>query len=165
VKDDILPLSTPITLADGTETQQVFVAKYTRLIVPIIALNRSPSLWGDDAWCFRPERWLDGTPSSLVQDIPGYRNLLTFLDGPKSSVTYFKTTYAFSLSISHRCLGRGFAVTNFKTALAVLIRKYQFELPNGPETTISTIATVVARPRVDGESGCTVPVRVSKVVK
>jgi hypothetical protein len=53
----------------------------------------------------------------------------------------------------HRCLGRGFAVANIKVALVVLLRKFSFELIDGPETKIVDVFTLVHRPKeemVDG---------------
>jgi hypothetical protein len=85
-KDDILPLSEPITLPDGSITDKIMIAKGTPVAVNEEVLNRSKALWGEDAWDFRPERWLDGVPKR-AQDIAGYRHLMTFLDGPKVFVS------------------------------------------------------------------------------
>jgi hypothetical protein len=81
-KDDVLPLSKPITLADGSVTDQVIIAKGTTVAVNMPVMNRVRELWGDDAHLFRPERWIEGLPAR-AQEISGYRHLLTFLDGPK----------------------------------------------------------------------------------
>jgi hypothetical protein len=42
-------------------------------------------VWGEDAWEFRPDRWLEGLPPA-TEGVSGYKHLLTFLDGPKAWV-------------------------------------------------------------------------------
>ena len=67
-------------------------------MIPIRAINRSTELWGPDAQQFRPERWLNGEAAipDMVKEFQGYHHLLTFVDGQRI------------------CLGRGFAVAEFK---------------------------------------------------
>jgi cytochrome P450 len=62
-------------------------------------------VWGPDAKEFKPERWLEsaegieeGLPES-ARMIQGYHHLFTFSDGPRL------------------CLGRNFAVANFKVRI------------------------------------------------
>src|SRR5687767_8499064 len=50
VKDAVLPLSRPIKLADGSETQEIHVPKDTPLFIGIRASNTDPSLWGPDSF-------------------------------------------------------------------------------------------------------------------
>jgi cytochrome P450 len=78
--DDILPLSKPIMLPDGSVTDKIVIAKGTPVAVNEEVLNRSKALWGEDAWDFRPERWLDGVPER-AQEIAGSRH------GPKVFVS------------------------------------------------------------------------------
>jgi cytochrome P450 len=61
----------------------VIIPKGSRVVLPIMAINRSHTLWGDDAWEFRPERWMADLPPQ-AQEISGYRNLMTFIDGPRA---------------------------------------------------------------------------------
>ncbi|KAI0640544.1 cytochrome P450 [Trametes meyenii] len=145
-KDDVIPLSQPLRLPNGTLTDHVAVAAGQYVTVPITAINTSASFWGADAHEFRPERWLtdEGVPKR-AQEVQGHRHLLTFVDGPRM------------------CLGRGFALAEFKAVLEVLIKNYTFELPNGPETTIEFVRGVLPRPRVAGEEGACVPMRVRRV--
>jgi cytochrome P450 len=56
--------------------------------VPIAAVNRMRSLWGEDAWEFKPQRWLnngEGIPAA-AKDVQGHRNLVTFVNGPRTCV-------------------------------------------------------------------------------
>ncbi|KAI0637564.1 cytochrome P450 [Trametes polyzona] len=145
-KDDVVPLSEPLRLPNGELTDHVAIAAGQYVTVPITAINVSTSFWGPDARDFRPERWLDeaGLPKK-AQEVQGHRHLLTFVDGPRM------------------CLGRGFALAEFKAVLGVLIKNYTFELPKGPETEIGFVRGVLPRPQVAGEQGACVPMRVRKV--
>ncbi|EIW62267.1 cytochrome P450 [Trametes versicolor FP-101664 SS1] len=145
-KDDVIPLSQPLRLPNGELTDHVAVRAGQHMTVPIGAINVSAHFWGADAREFRPERWLadDGIPKK-AQEVQGHRHLLTFVDGPRM------------------CLGRGFALAEFKAVLGVLIKNYTFELPNGPETKIEYVRGVLPRPRVAGEEGACVPMRVRRV--
>jgi cytochrome P450 len=89
VKDDMLPLATPVTLPDGTRADRLPIAQGTYVAVPIATINRMVSLWGPDAHEFNPERWLDGGARipAAVKEFPGHRHMLTFLDGPKTCVS------------------------------------------------------------------------------
>ncbi|KAI9059020.1 cytochrome P450 [Trametes sanguinea] len=145
-KDDVIPLSQPLRLPNGELTDHVAVPAGQHITVPIAAINTSTKFWGEDAREFRPERWL--TPQGIpkkAQEVQGHRHLLTFVDGPRM------------------CLGRGFALAEFKAVLGVLIKNYTFELPNGPDTAIEYTRGVLPRPRVAGEQGACVPMRVRRV--
>jgi cytochrome P450 len=95
--DDVIPLSNPIYTADGRFVDSIFVAKGAIVYIPIRAINRSEALWGKTAKDFDPNRWLDDRISQQkASEIQGYRHLLTFGSGPRG------------------CLGRSFALTEFK---------------------------------------------------
>lgn len=65
---------------------------------PIRAINRLDAFWGEGAKLFRPERWLEGEKDTSLEfnAISGHRNLLTFIDGPRT------------------CIGKTFALVEFK---------------------------------------------------
>jgi hypothetical protein len=67
------------------------------------------------------------------------------------------------LTWHHRCLGRAFAVTNIKVLLVVILRKFAFELPEGPATQFEQILTAVARVRTKGQEGSKVLMRVRRI--
>ncbi|PCH41707.1 cytochrome P450 [Wolfiporia cocos MD-104 SS10] len=144
--DDIIPLSIPMRIATGELTSQIAIAKGQIVTVPIQCMNRATAFWGPNAKEFIPERWLtdDGIPGR-AQEIQGHRHLLTFVDGPRI------------------CLGRGFALAEFKAVLSVLIRNYAFEFRDGPGTKIETVRGILPRPSVAGEKGARVPLRIRRL--
>ncbi|KAI0730033.1 cytochrome P450 [Fomitopsis betulina] len=145
-EDDVLPLSTPLRTADGRTVDSVAIPKGSVVLVPAHAMNRSVKYWGADAKEFKPERWLipDGILKA-AQDIQGHRHLLTFADGPRI------------------CLGRHFALAEFKAVIFVLIKSFRFELRDGPDTKFEIKRAILPRPRISGEGGTKLPLRVRRV--
>ncbi|EMD31785.1 hypothetical protein CERSUDRAFT_100013 [Gelatoporia subvermispora B] len=146
VADDIVPLSAPVQTSQGTLVDRLHIAQGEIVSVPVSLMNCSEALWGPDAKEFKPERWINenGVPKR-AQEIQGHRHLLTFLDGPRM------------------CLGRGFALAEFKAVLSVLIRNYEFELLDGPESKFVLSRGLVPRPILEGQEGGLVPMRVRRV--
>ncbi|KAF9239176.1 cytochrome P450 [Melanogaster broomeanus] len=145
-EDDVIPVSQPIRTKSGEEVNNISIAKGTVITVNISYINRSSAIWGLDAKTWRPERWLeeDGIPKK-AQEVQGHRHLLTFVDGPRT------------------CLGKGFAVAEFKIVLSVLVKNFAFELRDGPETKMELGRGVLPRPKVVGEDGTNMPLRVRRV--
>ncbi|KAF7331244.1 hypothetical protein MKEN_00001400 [Mycena kentingensis (nom. inval.)] len=140
--DDIIPVSEPIHTKSGELVTEIIVPKDTVVTVSIRCMNRSPAFWGPDAAQFNPERWLtferDGLRASEIQ---GHRHLITFLDGPRT------------------CLGKQFALAEFKAVLSVLIKNYSFELPDGPDTPIKEVLGLIQRPALASGSKPEIPLR------
>ncbi|PBK72110.1 cytochrome P450 [Armillaria solidipes] len=144
-EDDVLPLATPVVTKSGKTVNSLFVAKGTILAAPIRALNRSEEFWGGDAKEFKPERWLEDS-APRAKEIQGHRHLLTFVDGPRT------------------CLGKTFALTEFKAALLIIVRNFSFEFPGGKDVVIGKYTgSILPRPKVIGEEGSKVPLRVRRV--
>ena len=75
--DTVIPLSEPVRCTDGTVLTEVPVSKGTTIFLNLRACNTNKALWGEDAWEWKPERWLQPLPKT-VEDahIPGiYSNL------------------------------------------------------------------------------------------
>ncbi len=71
-RDIILPLSQAIRGVDGQVMTQIHVPKGTTIAVDLQASNRNPALWGQDAYEWKPERWLAPLPEGLENaNIPG----------------------------------------------------------------------------------------------
>lgn len=145
VEDDIIPLSEPVVTQSGESVNSISVARGTLIGIPISCINRSTEIWGADAKVFRPERWLEegGIPRK-AQDIQAYRHLLTFVDGPRT------------------CLGKGFAMAEFKAVMSVLVKNFVFEMRDGPNTRVEFGRGMLPRPRIVGEEGTDVPLRVRR---
>ncbi|KAJ7213254.1 cytochrome P450 [Mycena rebaudengoi] len=144
--DDIIPLGEPVTLPSGETVDSIVVTKGQLVTVSIRCMNRSEAFWGPDAKAFVPERWLTLADDDLrAKEIQGHHHVLTFSDGPRT------------------CLGKSFALAEFKAALSVLIRNFTFEFPDGPETKIETHRAVIPRPKVAGMAGAQVSLRVRRV--
>ncbi|KAF7309908.1 Cytochrome P450 [Mycena indigotica] len=144
--DDILPISEPITLPDGEVVDSIVVAKGTLVTASIRCMNQSERFWGPDAKEFKPERWLTLETDPLrAKEITGHRHLITFSEGPRV------------------CLGKQFALAEFKAVLVVLIRNFMYAFPGGPETEIAAHKSIIPRPKVAGQPGANVPMLVRRV--
>jgi len=131
MKDDVLPLNSPYVDKNGAAHNGIRVAKGDRIFIPILALNRSRELWGEDSMEFKPERW-ESLPDP-VSSIPGvWGNMLTFLGGP------------------HACIGYRFALLEMKVLLFTLVRAFEFELAV-PAKDIIKKTGIVQRPVVVGD--------------
>ncbi|CCM05373.1 uncharacterized protein FIBRA_07589 [Fibroporia radiculosa] len=131
VRDDVLPLQTPWTDIYGQQHDSINVPGGTLIDIPLLAMNRSKELWGEDAFEFKPERW-SSIPAN-ARSIPGvWSNLTTFLGGPRS------------------CIGYRFTIIEMKAIIFSLIRAFEFELAI-PASSIKATWGLVQRPRIRGE--------------
>jgi Cytochrome P450 len=75
--DIVLPFSSPIIDKDGNVLTEIVIPNNTNVIISILGINRDPSIWGEDAAEWKPERWLSPLPSSVLDaHIPGvYANM------------------------------------------------------------------------------------------
>ncbi|KAG6909598.1 hypothetical protein DXG01_016637 [Tephrocybe rancida] len=147
VKDDILPLGQSITDRKGVVHDTIKVAKGQLLFIPILAINRDKSIWGEDAGKFRPERW-EHVPEA-AGTIPGvWGNMLTFLGGPRA------------------CIGYRFSLVETKALLFTLVRAFEFELAV-PAKDIIKKSAVVQRPvlATDPNGGNQMPLLIRPVMK
>ncbi|PPQ72757.1 hypothetical protein CVT24_012797 [Panaeolus cyanescens] len=128
VKDDVIPLSQPIKDVDGKVLlENIPIKKGDAVFIPILVLNRSKEIWGDDSLDFCPERWIS-IPQEASQ-IPGvWSNMLTFLGGPRA------------------CIGFRFSLVEMKALLFTLIRAFEFELavPVSDITSKTSLALLAA---------------------
>ncbi|KAI6037500.1 cytochrome P450 [Pisolithus marmoratus] len=144
-EDDVIPLSEPVQTKSGEVVDSITVERGTVIGISIPCMNCSEVIWGADAKAFRPERWLD--PDGITkkaQEMKGYRHLLTFTDGPRT------------------CIGKLFAVAEIKMVLSVVIKNFVLEMRDGPDTKIEIARGIVLRPKVAGEDGIKVPLRITQ---
>ncbi|KAJ7261008.1 cytochrome P450 [Mycena rebaudengoi] len=147
MRDDVIPLGTPYTDVNGTVHESLRILKGQELLIPILAVNCDPEIWGPDALDFKPERWEASTPIS--NSIPGvWGHMLTFLGGPRG------------------CLGYRFALIELKALLFTLVRGLEFELAV-PAADIGVRATaIIQRPIVlsNQEAGYQLPLQIKPFV-
>ncbi|KAF9232616.1 cytochrome P450 [Melanogaster broomeanus] len=131
MKDDVIPLEQPFTDKSGVLHHGIRIRKGDLVLIPILAMNTSEELWGDDAHEFKPERW-DNIPEAISR-IPGlWSHLLTFFGGPRS------------------CIGYRFALVQMKVVLFTLVRAFEFELAV-PASEIGKHSLVMLRPFLRGD--------------
>lgn len=72
-KDAVLPLSRSVKAANGdTEINELHVRKGQNIFVAFGEVNRLKSVWGNDAYEWKPERWLSPLPDTVGSArIPG----------------------------------------------------------------------------------------------
>ncbi|KAI0657159.1 cytochrome P450 [Cubamyces menziesii] len=143
-KDGILPLSAPVVGNDGSLIDHIPVSKGMRIITDMEASNCNKELWGEDAYEWKPERWLKPLPRALEDaHIPGvYSHLMTFIGGARA------------------CIGFKFSQLEMKVVLATLIPAFKFELTDKP---ISWNAAGVAYPSVGDSMKPEMPLRVTPI--
>ncbi|KAF8143490.1 cytochrome P450 [Mycena galopus ATCC 62051] len=139
-RDDVIPLETPYTDRNGKVHETLRIMKGQSVVLPILALNRDPAIWGADALQFIPERWeRNPTPSTSIPGLWG--QMLTFLGGPRA------------------CIGFRFSLVELKALLFTLVRSLEFELAV-PAADIGRLAmAIVQQPvvRSDLTAGAQMP--------
>ncbi|KAI6040778.1 cytochrome P450 [Pisolithus marmoratus] len=142
-EDDVIPLSEPVRTKSGEVVDSIVVERGTVITIPVSCLNRAEAIWGPDARVFKPERWLEADGiTKKAQELKGHRHLLTFGDGPRN------------------CLGKLFAVAEIKTVLWVVVKNFVLEMRDGPNTKVEITRGLTLRPRIAGEDGIKVPLKV-----
>ncbi|ESK84361.1 cytochrome p450 [Moniliophthora roreri MCA 2997] len=144
VKDDVVPLSTPITTPSGEVLHSLRIRAGQFIQIPNISINRVNSAW-KDGQVFRPERWIEPgglPPRSEMQG--GWSNIMSFSEGPRL------------------CIGYRLALLEYKCILAMLIRNFEF-WDTGAE--IETKFSATMQPRVVGKEaeGAQLPLKVTLV--
>ncbi|QRV78708.1 cytochrome P450 family protein [Ceratobasidium sp. AG-Ba] len=110
LSDWTIPLRYPVKGKDGSERNEIKVKKGTHIYLGIRGANRCKETWGEDADIFRPDRWLEELPRSVVDArTPGvYSSSMTFSAGPRA------------------CIGFKFSLLELKIVLSTLIRSFEF---------------------------------------
>lgn len=143
-QDDVIPISTPFKDKSGVLRDSIHVKKGDNVIIPILSINRSTKLWGDDAHEWKPDRWLSGVPAAASTVPNVFANLMTFLSGP------------------HACIGYRFSIIEMKILLHALITTFSFT-PGSNEIIRKT--GLVTRPYVKSEieKGSQLPLVVRRI--
>ncbi|KAF8191593.1 cytochrome P450 [Mycena galopus ATCC 62051] len=144
-QDDIVPLSQPLTDIHGTVHESLRVTKGQTIMIPILAMNRDPAIWGPDSMEFIPERW----ESEISNSLPGvWGHMLSFLGGPRA------------------CIGYRFSLVEMKALLFTLVRAFEFELAV-PLGDIGKKSSIVQRPiiRSDPAAGNQMPLLIKPYIR
>ena len=139
VCNEILRYYGPVPLTfrvaeSNTSIQGRFVPKGTQIMLAPWAVNKSQTLWGEDALEFNPERWLPKSDADKHAASGGAESnyaFMTFLHGPRS------------------CIGQSFAKGEFACLLASWVGRFEMELNNKEEVDESKIEVkggITARP-------------------
>ncbi|KAI0345465.1 cytochrome P450 [Trametopsis cervina] len=138
--EDSIPLTTPIP---GSNKNAIHVRPGQVISIPVRdGINHDPLIWGEDAEIFRPERWFE--PGTAERG-PGLGGILTFGDGAKM------------------CIGRAFALAEFKIVASVLIRHFSFHPAD--EIDFYHLGGNTVKPKVRGreEEGVKLPLTIRRV--
>lgn len=101
-QNDDMPLSQPI---QGTSESHVYVPKGTIIAIPVNVVQEDPTVWGQDAAEFKPERWMEINKKTEAGHNKQHQlELLAFSRGPR------------------KCLGRVFADAEIKVRSRFLVR-------------------------------------------
>ncbi|KAG9018778.1 hypothetical protein FRB90_009782 [Tulasnella sp. 427] len=134
-KDDVIPLATPFVDRNGVERWEIRINRGEQIAINITAVNRDKSLWGEDSFEFKPERWLEANASPTPAQIPGvFSSLLTFLGGPRA------------------CIGYRFAILEMKIIVFVLLRQFVVELQTS-NPRVEKGPTLITRPMIKATDG------------
>jgi cytochrome P450 len=95
----------PREAAEDVVVSNVLVPKGTTLMLLPAVVQRNPQIWGDDAESFNPDRW--------DTKLPDAHAFAAFFQGPR------------------QCIGRVFAMIEFKVTLIEIVSKFQFEAVEG----------------------------------
>ncbi|KAK0220055.1 cytochrome P450 [Armillaria fumosa] len=149
-RDDVIPLSKPVTLRDGSIVKEVPVSKGTTVYISIAGYNRNEDIFGEDAHSFKPERWLDGAvPRKGAAAVGVYGNLMTFGSGVRS------------------CVGESFSflLLEYQTILVQLVKNFEFSIDPTMVSKVRREAALIMQPTIEGEyeKGPQLPLRVSLV--
>jgi len=93
------------TTAD-TDLAGVKIPKGTTTMIPVAMMHRDEEVWGADAGKFNPERFQDGVGRAAKHPSA----MLAFSVGPRS------------------CIGQDFAMLEAKATLALIVRRFEFEV-------------------------------------
>ncbi|KAG8937351.1 hypothetical protein FRC00_006826, partial [Tulasnella sp. 408] len=143
IKDEVVPLSEPVTDVNGKVHHELHLRSGDVIFVHIREINMSPDIWGEDARIFRPERW--ESPPGSANAVPSvYANIMTFLAGPRA------------------CIGWRMAVAEMKAFIFTTLRTFDIQI-DPKLVVVGKLGRIVTRPVVEGqeEKGNQMPLKLT----
>ncbi|KAF8963608.1 cytochrome P450 [Flammula alnicola] len=132
VKDDVLPLSKPITTRSGKVVAEIPVPKGIKIVASISGYHRNKDVFGPDSHVYDPERWIIPGRVKNLASVGVYGNLLSFAGGVRS------------------CIGWRFAVSELQAFIVELVNNFEFSLT--PEAQmVRREACLVMAPTIEGQ--------------
>uniref|UniRef100_A0A0D9VY78 Uncharacterized protein n=1 Tax=Leersia perrieri TaxID=77586 RepID=A0A0D9VY78_9ORYZ len=104
------PIERKATLADDVLPSGHTVRAGDNILIPLYAMGRTASVWGEDCGVYRPERWV--TEDGKLRHVPAHR-FMPFNAGPRS------------------CLGKDISVVQMKSVAAAVAWNFDFEVVEG----------------------------------
>ncbi|KAI0558852.1 cytochrome P450 family 97G-CYP97G1 [Gracilaria domingensis] len=132
------------TLPKGAATKETPLRRGTDVFINVYSLHRSPDLW-DNPETFDPDRWLRPKQNPGVKGWRGYNPASGLEDGSPLYPTEVHADFAFLPfgGGSRKCVGDHFAILESVVALAMIIRRFDFEFANpSQEVQMTTGATI-----------------------
>ena len=101
-------------------TDKITLPKDTWICVPIYSLHNSKHIWGEDVQEFKPERFM---PDSDIQNPFASPAAYSGVGKTANSISFLPFTYGV-----RNCPGMNLALLEIRSAIAVLMSRYSFEL-------------------------------------
>jgi len=117
--------------------QGVMIPKGTTLMIQPAIIQKNPTIWGADCDEFRPDRWDSLVPGSEAADPWAFA---AFSHGPRV------------------CIGRAFAMLEYKILLIELVSRFRFNRVDGDDRMAHEIKLVNPSPMLRADGGLRVMV-------
>ncbi|CAL1373273.1 unnamed protein product [Linum trigynum] len=132
ILNEVLRLYPPVTqliriIERDTELGDFILHAGTQVALPSILIHKDPEIWGKDAGEFNPERFSDGVSKATKNHNQQGAYFFPFGGGPRI------------------CIGQSFALMEAKMALAIILKRFSFEL--SPSYVHAPSAAVTLRPQ------------------
>ncbi|KAH9066245.1 cytochrome P450 [Lactarius vividus] len=139
-RDDILPLSFPITTKSGKQITSIPIKKGTPIDISLAVYNRLPDVWGEDANEWNPERFLD--------PLRGFKEASSNVGVFGSLMSFCTHLKEWSYEVSSD------TVLEMQIIILALLENFEFSLPPQTEKTkIYRRPSHVMLPLTEGQVG------------
>ncbi|KAK0438171.1 cytochrome P450 [Desarmillaria tabescens] len=145
-REDVLPLSEPVTASDGSIISEIPIPKGQVVVASIYIYNRLPSVWGEDADKWNPDRFLqpqrhNQTPLGVYANLAALRKCDSVLIQD----------------------GYGYSVLEMQVIVTELLSSFKFSLPEEGFEVMHAFGAQAISPVVKGKTkeGEQVPLRVT----